>query len=98
MFFDALQVELHKKYGLGHRPTGLRNETIHVPKKIPMFHTKDKEKEAIIITQKVDSSQQVKVKDDSKEMEKITQPFNIEQELGKIKILVPKDLCIPEKN
>jgi hypothetical protein len=29
------------------------------------------------------------VKGDSKEMEKLTQPFNIEHELGKIKIHVP---------
>jgi hypothetical protein len=43
-----------------------------------MVQPKYKEKEVVVVTQRDDSSEQVKVKGDPKEMERLTQPLNIE--------------------
>jgi hypothetical protein len=42
MFSYALQVELQKKYDFIPRPAGLKNGTIPIPRKTPMFQTKYK--------------------------------------------------------
>jgi hypothetical protein len=56
MFFDALQAEFHNKYDLRPIPIGLRNNTMFVPKKTHVSQPKDKEKEVMIVTQKIESS------------------------------------------
>jgi hypothetical protein len=89
LFFDALQVELHNKYDLIPRPIMDKNDNHPPSKNLPVNQSKDKEKESVTIAQKIDTQEQVKGRNEHKDIDKIVQPFNIEHELGNIKIPVP---------
>jgi hypothetical protein len=58
-------------------------------KKLPVNQSKEKEKETITIAHKIDTQGQVKGRNDHKDIDKTSQPFNIEHEVGKINIHVP---------
>jgi NAD-dependent SIR2 family protein deacetylase len=58
-------------------------------KKLLVNESKDKEKEAMIIAQNMDSLDQHKGRTNHGDIEKPSNPFNIKNELGKIRTLVP---------
>jgi hypothetical protein len=80
---------MHKKYDLRPRQKEVVADNQPQAKKVGPKLSKDKAKEVLDIPKVDEVLEPVKKEKETKELEELVSPFNIERELSKIKILVP---------